>query len=43
MYSKEELKVLDKVAKEMFGISFRALDEEDQDAVYCYAADNGLL
>lgn len=43
MYSKEEMKALDKLAKKTFGCKFNELDEEDKDAIYCMAADNGLL
>ncbi len=43
MYSKEELKVLNKLAKKTFGCKFAELDFEDQDAVYCMAEDKGLL
>ena len=43
MYSKEEMKVLNKLAKEIFGVSFKSLDEDDQDYLYCYAEDNGLI
>lgn len=43
MYSKETMKVLNKIAKKMFGCKFNDLDPDDQDAVYCYAEDNELL
>lgn len=43
MYTAKEMKVLDKIAKEWFGCKFNSLDYEDQDEVYCYAADNELL
>lgn len=43
MYSKEEMKVLNKVAKDLYGCKFNELDFEDQDEIYCYAEDNGLL
>ena len=40
---KEEMKVLNKVAKDLYGCKFNELDFEDQDEIYCYAEDNGLL
>ena len=43
MYSKEEMKVLNKIAKDFFGCKFKDLDFEEQDEIYCYAEDNGLL
>ena len=43
MYSKEELKVLNRIAKDLYGCKFSDLDFKDQDAIYCYAEDNGLL
>ena len=43
MYSKEEMKVLNKVAKDFYGCKFNDLDFEEQDEIYCYAEDNGLL
>ena len=43
MYSKAEMKVLNKIAKEMHGCKFTDLDFEEQDAIYCYAEDNGMM
>lgn len=43
MYSKEEMKVLNKIAKDWHGCKFNDLDFEEQDTIYCYAEDNGLL
>lgn len=43
MYSKEEMKVLNKLAKKVYGCKFDDLDFDDQDAIYCMAEDNGLL
>lgn len=43
MYSKEELKVLNNLAKEVYGCGFEALDYDDQDAIYCMAEDEGLM
>ena len=45
-YSKEELKVLNRIAKDWMGCTYRQLLEEDPeeaDNVYCYAEENGLL
>ncbi len=43
MYSKEELKVLNKLAKKVYGLKFTALDSDDQDAIYCMSEEKGLL
>jgi hypothetical protein len=43
MYSKEEMKVLNQIAKDWHGCKFNDLDFEEQDAIYCYAEDNGPL
>ena len=43
MYSNSEMKILNKIAKEMHGCSFTDLDFEEQDMIYCYAEDNGLI
>lgn len=43
MYSKEELKVRNKLAKKVYVCKFDDLDFDDQDAIYCMAEDNGLL
>lgn len=43
MYSKREMKVLNKIAKEWFGCEFNDLDFEDQDEIYCYAADREMV
>lgn len=42
-FTKEELKVLNKVAKEVFGIAYKDLDDEDKDYIYCYAEENGRI
>ncbi len=38
-YSKEEMKVLEKLAQEIFGMSFDELDDDDQDYVYCMSQE----
>ena len=43
MYSKEDMKVLNRIAKDWHSCKFNDLDFEEQDAIYCYAEDNGLL
>ncbi len=43
MYTNEEMKVLNKIAKDWFGCEFNSLGFEDQDAIYCYAEENDLL
>ena len=43
MYSKEEMKVLSRPAKEIYGCKFNDPDFEEQDGIYCYAEDNDLL
>ena len=43
MYSNDELEVLNRIANDWHGCSFSELDFEEQDAIYCYAEDNGLL
>ena len=43
MYSKEEMKVLNKIAKDWHGCNFNDLDLEEQDMIYCYAEDHDLL
>ena len=43
MYTPEELKVLDRIAEQQIGWKFEELDFEDQDMIYCFAEDNGLL
>ena len=43
MYSSEELKTLNQIALDWHGCGFSELDFEEQDAIYCYAEDNGLL
>ena len=43
MYSAEEMKVLNKIAKDWYGCKFKDLNSEEQDEVYCYAEDNNLL
>lgn len=39
-YSNEEMKVLNKIAKEWFGCKFEELNFEEQDQIYCYAEEN---
>lgn len=41
--SKRELKVLNKLALKIIGMPFEMLNREDQDFVYCEAADRGLF
>lgn len=36
----EEMVVLERVAKDLFGCRYSDLDYEDQDFVYCYAQEN---
>ena len=43
MYSNEEMYVLNKMAKELFGCYYNQLDDEDKDMLYCIAADNGMI
>ena len=43
MYSKEEMKVLNKIANDWHGCNFSDLDYEEQDMIYCYAEDHDLL
>ena len=43
MYSNEELKVLTNLAEKIYGRDFDSLDYDEQDDIYCYAADNGLI
>ena len=43
MYSKEEMKVLNKLAKEIYGCKFSDLDFEEQDEIYCMAEETGRL
>lgn len=41
--TKEEIKVLDKVAKDLYGCTYSQLDFEKQDEVYILAEENGLM
>ena len=41
MYGKDEMKVLNKAAKEIYGCKFSDLDYEEQDEIYCYCEENG--
>lgn len=43
MYTDEEMRVLNKLAKKFYGCKFKDLDEEEQDEIYCYAEDNELF
>jgi len=43
MYTKEEMKVLNKLAKEIHGCKFSDLDYEEQDEIYCMAEETGRL
>ena len=43
MYTKAELKVLDRLSLALHGCRFEELDTEEQDALYCYAEDNELF
>lgn len=43
MYTPEEMAVLDKIARDLHGCAFNALDFEEQDALYCYAEEAGLF
>ena len=43
MYSKDELKVLNKIAKDWHGCKFSDLDFDEQDEIYCYVEENELL
>jgi hypothetical protein len=43
MYTKKEMKVLNKIAQDWIGANFNDLDFEQQDEIYSYAEDNGLL
>lgn len=40
MYTKKEMEVLNKVARDWFGCDFDDLDFEDQDQIYCYAEEH---
>ncbi len=42
-YTKEEMKVLNKIAKDWFGCNFTDLGFKEQDQIYCYAEENYLF
>ena len=45
-YTKEELKVLNKIAKDWMGYTFKQLlkeDPEEADNIYCYAEENEMI
>ena len=43
MNTKDELKVIRKLAEEIFGIPFEELDDDDRDYLYDYAFDHYML
>ena len=43
MFSDEEMAVLNRLAKDIFGCRYNDLDYEDRDFVYCYAEDHGMM
>lgn len=41
--TKEEIKVLDRVSKDIYGCKYSELDFEKQDEIYVIAEENGLM